>query len=95
MLYTIGHAESYEKGLNDQKHLMKKGRDASYQGGIVFETREDAETYLERSGRGKVGYKAYGLITNMTNTAEYEFPDLHGVPARALLRDAQVVRLDP
>ncbi len=91
MLYTVGHAASYEQGLTEEGVLNKLGKGVDHQGrpyggGCVFETKEAAQQYL-RDGK-YTGYKVYGLETNLSNTEQLE-----GEPHRRLLTNARIVRL--
>lgn len=91
MLYTVGHRESYEAGLN-KGHLLKQGKRENYGGGIVFLTREDAERWIGLAK--KPDYGVYGLITTYNNTSEPEHDlSAYGIKCRQLVRDAQIVRL--
>lgn len=69
MLYTVGHAESYERYFREQDQPMKLGRcphpDRPYEeypGGSAYETREEAQAWCPD------GYAVYGLATDLSNT---------------------------
>jgi hypothetical protein len=67
-MYTVGHTESYEQLFGENCNTpFKLGIDPTqnYQGGIVFETVEDAQAYLDLKGFDT--YSVYGLETDARN----------------------------
>lgn len=46
MIYTVGNRINYEKAIQEYGKIYKKGKSVNYGGGIVFETKSDAERYL-------------------------------------------------
>lgn len=49
MVYTLGHAKSYRRGLRAQgKDFMKLGRNAFYPGGSVWKTPEEVFAYIKK-----------------------------------------------
>jgi hypothetical protein len=58
MIYTIGHAESYERYFREQGNPSKLGREKDYDGGSVWKTFEDAKPYATE------GYSVYGVLAN-------------------------------
>lgn len=91
MLFTVGHAESYERGLTEEGVLNKLGKGLDHQGrpyggGCVFESQDSATQYLEN--QKLAGYKVYGLETTLDNTEQLE-----GEPYRRLLTNARIIRL--
>lgn len=58
MIYTIGHRESYLRGL-EAGQLYKTGRHDSYPGGYAFKTREDAQRRIDEAY--DESYAVFGL----------------------------------
>lgn len=50
MIYTVGHKENYESAIKEHGTIHKLGETVDYGGGIVFETIEDANQYLDEIG---------------------------------------------
>lgn len=50
MIFTVGHEENYRKAIAQYGVIQKMGETIEYQGGIVFETYEDAERHLKALG---------------------------------------------
>lgn len=73
MLYTIGHTESYEQYFREDNVPKKLGIDGAYQGGIVFETVDEAEKYLAK--KNYTGYSVYGLKTTRKNRHQLQGED--------------------
>lgn len=92
LIYTIGHAETYnkliEEGKKEHKPPKKKGRTKSYNGGSVWKKREDAEKYLQ--DKGMTGYSVYGVLACWRkDTAPHP-----GQPFNDLLTDSIIVELE-
>ncbi len=72
MIYTIGYAEHYEKQFKESeaqgKPLIKIGRTIDYNGGSVWRTREEAQSYLD--GRGMHEYSVYGVLADWDRDTE-------------------------
>ncbi|SCM79820.1 conserved hypothetical protein [uncultured Pleomorphomonas sp.] len=93
MIYTIGHRESYRRGLAEmQSTFFKLGKGEykgePYAGGAAFSSWDDAATYLVSTGH-QDDYSVYGLMADW----EADTEQLEGEPFRRLLRDAQIVSL--
>lgn len=91
MLFTVGYAESYERGLTEEGVLNKLGKGLDHQGrpyggGCVFESHDAAQRHLQN--HNLVGYRVYGLDTTLENTEQLE-----GEPYRRLLTNARIIRL--
>lgn len=90
MLYTIGKTESYEKGLDEEKPLLKLGKcihkGEPYDGGIVFLSEREAYNYLLINELE--GYSVYGLVAELDDTVLSK----NGL-YRNLVVNAQIVRL--
>lgn len=84
-IYTIGNRESYENAFHNSGigGVFKMGRNVAekYEGGIVFQTVEDAQAYIEESFLGK--YSIYAVAASW-NADTYTHEDGH----HYLLRDA-------
>lgn len=81
MIFTVGRTKGYEKYMDEDP---KPGKG---EGGSVWETREEAERYLEETGQSD--YSVYGVLAYWdTETAAVE-----GVTWRSLTRPADLVRL--
>lgn len=96
MIYTVGHAESYRRGIREQavkgEKLFKLGprQDAmpAYPGGFAAETIEDAERLIDEFGkRGQ--WEPFGLIADWDTDTK---PSDDGW-WRNLQRDAEIVDL--
>lgn len=70
MLYTIGNTKSYTQYFAEDDQPRKLGIQGDYQGGAVFQTKEDAEEYLAKNNR--TGYSVYGLATTFDNVHHIE-----------------------
>lgn len=65
--FTIGHTESYNRGLITlNKGLMKQGMRGDYLGGIVFDDPEVAEQHIMDHFSYNL-YSVYGLLTTRDN----------------------------
>ena|ERR1043165_8021410 len=95
--FTIGVKKAYDQAL--QNGAVKVGRHEGYEGGCVWRTRDEAESYLERRGgyiqfnedRPSVLCAVYGLILQNgweqdVDSTHYERDGYH-----LLLNDAQLV----
>ncbi len=67
MIYTIGHAVSYQAAIAENGSIQKLGRDSNssqkpknYPGGYAFETRKDAIRRIEEAYPGR-GYVVFGM----------------------------------
>lgn len=87
MIYTVGLVTEYEPRLS-AGNATKKGRTDSYDGGMVWRTAGEAQTYLlinDTTGARAV----YGV------EADWEDDTVQnpGEPYRRLTRDAPLIRL--
>jgi len=83
---------------------MKKGRDGSYAGGAVWQTREEADASIKAKFKAKSGdYSVFGVDadwdedTEEPGQAQHDAAAVLGLPPvrhRMLKRDALLVRLD-
>ena len=87
MIYTVGHRESYEQYFREQECPQKLGccqwNGESYEGGTVWETREEAIKHLTP------GFAVYGVMADWEKET-YNAPSGY----RALLVTAPLVRLE-
>jgi len=91
MIYTIGHTESYERGFRETPELMiKVGRTQDYQGGIVFQTKEEVTEFLKRENVEIEGrqipsteFSVYGVLADWDKDVENGH----------LIRDVKLVQL--
>lgn len=95
--YTLGAKTSYDEALRTEPVVTKLGMrfedNQSYEGGIVFQTREEAAEYLSRHPEWP--YDIYGLVLP-TGWDEDVRPILPGEDHRRLKNDASIVLLgDP
>ena len=97
--YTIGAKKAYDQAL--ENGAIKVGRHEGYEGGCVWPTLEEAESYLAKTGgmvqfnedRPPVLCSVYGLILpngwdEDVDSTNYERDGYH-----LLLSDAQLVKL--
>jgi hypothetical protein len=85
MIYTIGHTSSYEQYFLEQhpEGPYKKGRDATYPGGSVWLTFEEAQNNCP------IGYSVYGV------EADWEKDTLISSKGiwHDLLKDSKLIRI--
>jgi hypothetical protein len=72
MIYTIGHRESYLRGLQ-QGVLYKLGRRKDYPGGYAFKTKEDAQRRID-----EVYDDSYAVFGLDADWEEDTVPSEHG-----------------
>ncbi len=97
MIYTVGHAKSYRKGIAEMaakgEKLFKLGprpdRNPPYPGGFAARSIADAERLIDEFGkRGE--WEPFGLIAEWDEDTK---PSEHGWWG-ALQRDAEIVDLE-
>lgn len=94
MIFTVGHRESYEKGIDEMgADFQKLGKRDDFQGspylgGSVWKSEKEAERYL--AVRQLASYAVYGILADWETETE-QLPD---EPYRRLLVDAQIVALN-
>ena len=95
--YTIGQEPSYDKSLAEEEATKKTGErpdwDPPYEGGWVWRTAEEAQSYILREG-SRLEFRAavYELELPGPSWAECVRPSpLEGEPGN-LLRDSLIVR---
>ncbi len=92
--YTIGHKASYDRDLKD-RIAHKVGRTEDYPGGWIWETREEAEAFLNKTnrmrdfGQGPRECDVYGLILPGT-WEECSSPEVDAEGVHLLLVDAEL-----
>jgi hypothetical protein len=94
--FTLGHTESYNESLSKPEPVTKLGRYQEengdvYEGGIVFRTKEDAESYLKE--HPELPWSVYGLVLPNGWEQDVRQP-LPGENFQRLLNNARIVRLD-
>lgn len=60
MIYTVGHTENYNRAINAEGEILKKGQRPGYTGGIVFRSRRDAARYLQEIGTADI-WQVWGV----------------------------------
>ena len=105
MIYTMGHKEFYDKGLQEEKelgnpfkklgrtidHQYSDGHRGYYRGGSVWKTEEEARKYLESKSSLLTNYDVYGVLADWEKDTE----ESKEHPWRDLLRTSQIVDIDP
>jgi hypothetical protein len=88
--YTIGDSDVYEALFADETliRVNKLGRSEGYEGGIVFQTYEEAADYACGIGPS---FKVYGLVLPCSWS---EGTYLHADGCHRLLNSAQIVRFE-
>lgn len=88
MIYTVGHRESYEKGLKESKPLLKSGPREDYDGGCAFYSEEEAREYIEKMGLDS--YEVYGLLGDWNTDTE----KIADAPFNRILKDLEIIKLE-
>lgn len=93
--FTLGNPSSYDAALLGPEPPRKLGRFREengdvYEGGCVFRTREDAESYLSR--HPECAYRVYGLV--LPSGWDEDVHLLPGEEFFRLLNDAPIVAVD-
>lgn len=91
--YTVGSTESYEEAFRTQERVLKVGPCVNadvgrYDGGCAFRTREEAQAYVDSSGKP---YSVYGLLLPVGWDFDVSKEPIDGF--HRILRDVEVVRL--
>ena len=93
MIFTVGHAISYLKGLATYAEFFKLGKyerdDDSYEGGYAFQTFESAADFIDAEYPHN-GYSVFGLLADWEKDTE---PSRDG-NYHVLLKDAQIVAVN-
>ena len=95
MIFTVGRRSIYDQGLEHGPDFKKLGRcelQYGYEGGSVWRTKQEAESYLEREmDRGRLfDYGVYGVLADW----DTETMQLGDEPFRRLLETRQIVRAE-
>lgn len=88
MIYCIGLTVRYEAALAGAATPVKRGGDAGYAGGWVWETAADAWRFIAANGL-TFTHSVYGLGADW----ERDTATVDGHSYRRLLRDAPILRL--
>jgi hypothetical protein len=98
--YTIGHTKNYDLSLAGTEVVYKVGKSDDYKGGWVWETPEEARTFINSSeflpvdwGDGKsrdpIKFSVYQIELPHSWESDVSEPDQIGT--RHLLHDAMIV----
>lgn len=99
--FTIGHRESYLKGIKEQRekgeNLLKLGKSKDYRGGYAFKKKGDAWAYI-KSGKIEEDFYKSGRTVDRNDfsvflmEADWEKDTYHikGLEHNSLLKDCQV-----
>ena len=90
MIYTLGHTKNYNKEFKDHGEFSKLGKTEDYPGGIIFKTKEDADTW--RKSAYKTHWSAWGVDGDWEKDAYNERIE-HGVKVRSLLNTKRLIKL--
>lgn len=93
MIYTMGYALSYRKGLLDLGNNFRKlGRTDTYSGGCAWKTAAEAWAYILSQGKRLKNYSVWEIDADwLTDTAE----NREGYPWHDLLITSRIVREIP
>jgi hypothetical protein len=97
--YTIGRTSGYDRALVENSETLKIGRQPDYQGGWVWQTREEAEAFLSQ-GKIEISgvpqdhstFSVYGLVLPTSWDTDVS-KELDECGVHMLLNDAKVVGL--
>jgi hypothetical protein len=90
MIYTIGHRESYLKAREEGQGVVGKlGRKEDYCGGIVFQTRVGAQSYIDSPSFKQKGFAVFAVDADWEKDT-YAAKGEYGV-FNYLIRDAPLV----
>lgn len=101
MIYTIGNKQLYDELFSSEGHVTKTGKTEGYDGGIVWQTEQEAGEFLANCMfyEGKEHYAAIMTVYGVEavwdiDTVFIDDGEYPGTDYQYLLIDAEVVQLD-
>lgn len=92
--YTLGNPKNYDlsiaEGRRNRQPIYKTGRTEDYLGGVVFRTKEEAQSYASENG---LPYEPYGVLLLKGWDQEVDY-SRSLVNYDCLLVDAEIITLD-